>query len=62
MAQSVNQSIGLTLGPGKQRISAGVHQLEKEREKVLGKIDQVDHKIENEAAKAKSGIMSWFGK
>ena len=54
MAQSVNQSIGLTLGPGKQRISAGVHQLEKEREKVLGKIDQVDHKIENEAAKARA--------
>lgn len=27
----------------------------------MKKIDEFDRKVENEAAKAKSGISSWFG-
>jgi hypothetical protein len=51
---------------GKEHISAGAQKLENTKDQtkasVLGKIDETDRKIENEAAQAKGGIMSWFGK
>ena len=51
---------------GKGRISAGAQKLENTKDQtkasVLGKIDETDRKIENEAAQAKGGIMNWFGK
>jgi len=54
------------LSLGKQRISEGVQKFDEAKEKakhnVMGKIDEVDRKIETEASKAKGGIMSWFGK
>ncbi|KAA8906410.1 hypothetical protein FN846DRAFT_718019 [Sphaerosporella brunnea] len=50
---------------GKQRIAEGVQRLDQgtqsTKSTVLGKIDEADRKIEAEAAKAKGGIMSWFG-
>jgi hypothetical protein len=56
----------LTPSLGKQRISEGVQKFDEAKEKakhnVMGKIDEVDRKIETEASKAKGGIMSWFGK
>lgn len=51
---------------GKQRINQGVKQAEQSASSakavVMSKIDEADRKIEAEAAKAKGGIMSWFGK
>lgn len=51
---------------GKARIEEGVKETEQAaqnaRAKLLNKIDEADLKIEKEAAKAKGGIMSWFGK
>ena len=59
-------SIDRSVADGKDRISVGVHKLDEQggrvKQDVLGKIDQADRKIEQEAAKAKGGIMSWFGK
>jgi hypothetical protein len=52
--------------PGKQRIYEGVEKLDSTRKEVrtdvLRKVDEFDKKVEAEARKAKSGIMSWFGK
>jgi hypothetical protein len=50
---------------GKQRIAEGVQRLDQgaqqTKSSVLSKIDEADRKIEQEASKAKGGILSWFG-
>ena len=51
---------------GKQRISEGAEKLaeskDKAKQQVLGKIGEADRKVEEEAGKAKGGVLSWFGK
>ncbi|RPB02480.1 hypothetical protein L873DRAFT_405701 [Choiromyces venosus 120613-1] len=58
-------NIDSTVRDGKSRIAEGQHKLEETKDKtgkaIMGKIDEADLKVENEASKAKSGISSWFG-
>ncbi|KAI5814803.1 hypothetical protein BZA77DRAFT_317557 [Pyronema omphalodes] len=60
------RTVDKSVEEGKQRIYEGVEKLDSARKEVrtdvLRKVDEFDKKVEEEARKAKSGIMSWFGK
>jgi len=62
----VGSTVDRSVEEGKQRISESAEKLAESKEKakhnVLGKIDDIDRKVETEASKAKGGIMGWFGK